>query len=105
MKRIIFAVCFALSAVMTYASQHHVVGQKDKMFSVDELTVSVGSTVEFRNEDPFFHNVYSLSDLKTFDLGSYPKGESRAVTFDQPGDVEIECAIHPSMIMTVHVTE
>jgi plastocyanin len=77
--------------------------QKDKKFSQKSLTVKVGDTVSFRNEDPFMHNILSLSDTKTFDLGSYPQGQSRSVTFDKPGTVEVECAIHPEMKMVVEV--
>lgn len=70
---------------------------------IESLTINAGDTVHFKNEDPFFHNIFSLSDLKTFDLGSYPAGESKAVTFDQPGEAEIECAIHPEMYMVIEV--
>ena len=79
------------------------VGQKDKSFTVKELKIKVGDSVKFTNNDPFFHNVFSLSDAKLFDLGSYPQGESREVVFDQPGDVDVECAIHPNMQMKIHV--
>lgn len=80
------------------------VSQKGKDFSVHNLAVKVGDTVHFVNEDNFFHNVFSLSETKFFDLGSYPKDESKSVTFDQAGTVEVECAIHPNMIMTIEVT-
>ena len=50
------------------------ISQKDKSFSVDQLSVKVGDTVKFTNDDPFFHNVFSLSPTSTFDLGSYPQG-------------------------------
>ncbi len=79
------------------------VGQKNKSFTKDKLTIKVGDTVSFKNEDTFFHNVYSLSDAKFFDLGSFPKGESREVVFDTKGTVEVECAIHPTMKMTIEV--
>lgn len=79
------------------------VGQKDKKFTETELTISVGDTVNFRNDDPFSHNIYSLSEVKSFDLGSYPKGDSRAVTFDQPGEVEVGCAIHFDMAMIITI--
>lgn len=92
-----------LSLAPTAFAETKTVLQKDKAFSVDKLEVKVGETVNFRNEDPFFHNVFSLSDAKFFDLGSFPQGESRPVTFDQPGTVEIECAIHPNMKMIVEV--
>ena len=62
-----------------------------------------GDTIRFKNEDPFFHNIFSLSDLKTFDLGSFPKGESKTVTFDKVGTAEVECAIHPEMYMEVTI--
>ena len=64
---------------------------------MDKLTVKVGDTVKFVNNDAFFHNVFSLSDAALFDLGSFPKGESKSVTFEESGVVEVECAIHPDM--------
>jgi plastocyanin len=78
--------------------------QKDKSFKPVTLKVKSGDTVDFRNEDEFFHNVFSLSDTKSFDLGSYPKGQGRKVTFDKPGTVEVECSIHPEMHMKIEVT-
>ena len=97
----IFSIIGLVSA--SVLAEDHTVGQKDKAFTQESLTVKVGDTVHFKNEDPFFHNVYSLSDTATFDLGSYPQGESKPMTFDQPGTVEVECAVHPSMQMTVVV--
>lgn len=84
------------------------VAQKDKAFvaggsAVEELTISVGDTIRFVNHDSYFHNIFSLSDLSTFDLGSFPENDSRTVTFDEPGMIEIECAIHPEMYMEVTV--
>jgi len=81
------------------------VSQKDKSFSVDQLSVKIGDTVKFTNDDPFFHNVFSLSPTLTFDLGSYPQGESRTVKFEEAGEVHVECAIHPSMRMVIEVEE
>ncbi len=86
-------------------AEDHVVGQKDKAFTKQTLEIQKGDTVEFINQDPFFHNVFSLSDAKLFDLGSFPKGESRKITFDAAGEVEVECAIHPDMLMTITVKE
>lgn len=85
-----------------YAKEYEVT-QKDKKFSQSALTVKVGDVVNFKNDDAFAHNIFSLSDVKTFDLGSYPKGQSKPVTFDKPGTVEIECAIHPAMTVAVEV--
>jgi len=79
------------------------IDQKDKLFSITAVTVKVGDVINFRNSDPFFHNIYSLSPIKIFDLGSYKQGESKSVTFDKPGTVEVNCAIHPAMKLKVTV--
>lgn len=67
------------------------------------LAVTTGSTVEFPNDDPFFHNVFSLSRIATFDLGRYPRGESRWRTFNQPGIVKVFCHVHSHMSALVRV--
>jgi plastocyanin len=86
-------------------AEEHTVGQKNKTFSAQKLKVKVGDSVGFRNDDAFFHNVFSLSPIQTFDLGSFPKGQTRKVTFTKPGTVEIECAIHPEMKMEIEVVK
>ncbi len=95
----------ALLALFTVAASaaEYEVGQEGKKFTAEELRIKLGDTVSFPNKDPFFHNVYSLSPPKVFDLGTYPKGDTRKVTFDKPGLVEVRCAIHPSMGMTITV--
>jgi plastocyanin len=80
------------------------VQQLDRRFVPDLVVVQAGSIVSFPNMDPIFHNVYSLSKPKTFDLGSYDKGETRKVAFPKPGIVEIYCHLHPNMAATVVVT-
>jgi hypothetical protein len=71
--------------------------QKDKMFTPHLLVVPTGSQVEFPNQDPFFHNVFSLFNGKRFDLGLYESGMSRSVRFDREGVSYIFCNIHPEM--------
>jgi plastocyanin len=71
--------------------------QKDKMFTPHLLVVPTGSSVDFPNQDPFFHNVFSLFNGKRFDLGLYESGTSRAVRFDRAGVSYIFCNIHPEM--------
>lgn len=85
------------------AAAEHVVAQKGKAFSVKKLKVKVGESVKFVNEDPFSHNVFSLAATKSFDLGSYPQGGAKSVTFDKSGTVEVECAIHPEMTLLIEV--
>ncbi len=91
-----------LSSTGVWAADHQI-DQKEKQFSKKSLKVKVGDSVEFRNSDPFAHNIFSLSDVKSFDLGSYPQGQSKKVTFDKPGKVEVECSIHPTMQMVIEV--
>jgi len=80
------------------------VQQLDRRFMPDLVVVPVGSTVSFPNMDPIFHNIYSLSKPRSFDLGSYDKGQTRKVAFPKPGIVEIYCHLHPNMQATVVVT-
>jgi len=78
--------------------------QEDRRFVPDLVVVPVGATVSFPNMDPIFHNIYSLSKPKSFDLGAYDKGQTRKVAFPKPGIVEIYCHLHPNMAATVLVT-
>ena len=103
--KLIFSLMLLVTSTALCANEPVVVGQKDKAFTVKEVEISVGDTVRFLNEDDFFHNVFSLSDAALFDLGSFPKGEHRDIQFDTAGEVEVECAIHPSMKMVIHVKE
>jgi hypothetical protein len=78
--------------------------QKGRQFLPDLLVIPSGSSVSFPNMDPIFHNVFSLSKPKTFDLGNYPKGQTRLVTFSKPGIVFVNCRLHPNMTATIVVS-
>jgi len=71
--------------------------QRNQTFEPHLLAITVGTTVDFPNDDPMFHNVMSLARGNAFDLGRYPKGQSRAVRFDTPGIVPVVCDIHAHM--------
>lgn len=71
--------------------------QAKKTFTPHVLVVPVGSTVSFPNMDTIFHNVFAEYNAKKFDLGMYPPGETRTVTFDKAGLVSVLCNIHPNM--------
>ncbi len=77
--------------------------QVDRSFLPELVVIPAGSTVSFPNMDPIFHNIYSLSKVKTFDLGTYDKGETRRVVFPKAGIVEVYCHLHPNMAATVVV--
>lgn len=75
--------------------------QKNRMFTPHLLVIPVGSMVSFPNEDPFFHNVFSLFNGKRFDLGLYEAGGTREVQFSREGVSYIFCNIHPEMSAVV----
>ena len=79
------------------APVHATLVQKNKTFSPHVLVIPPGSTVDFPNHDPFFHNVFSLFEGKRFDLGLYESGTSRSVKFDRTGVSYIFCNLHPQM--------
>jgi plastocyanin len=87
----------SLSDANSRPPKNHTIVQKNKSFSPHVLAVPVGSRVAFPNQDPFFHNVFSLFQGRRFDLGLYEAGTSREVLFDKPGVSFIFCNIHPGM--------
>ncbi len=79
--------------------------QRDQAFHPLVLPILVGTTVDFPNLDPVYHNVFSYSKARKFDLGRYPKGKSKSVTFDTAGLIKVFCEIHPSMRAHILVLE
>jgi plastocyanin len=88
----------ALAANLTIA-------QKGRAFSSENVTIKKGGTVTFLNDDSVPHNIMSTSKGNEFNLGSQAPGTATDVTFKEPGDVLVICAIHPRMKMMVKVTE
>lgn len=87
----------------TIPDSQFVMAQENTAFVPSLLVVPVGATVTFPNRDAFFHNVFSYSPPRSFDLGRYPKGETRTVRFEESGVVRIFCEIHASMYATILV--
>ena len=81
-----------------------VMEQRDRRFVQDLLVIPAGSAVSFPNSDPIFHNVFSLSKVKSFDLDNYPKGQTRIVLFPSPGIVFVYCHLHRNMAASIVVT-
>lgn len=79
------------------------ISHQGRKFSPHVLPIGKGDTVDFFNDDRIFHNVFSLSKAKTFDLGIYPHGASKLVTFKQSGLVKLYCNIHPKMVGNILV--
>ena len=95
----------AVAGHAPHASQELQMAQRDTAFQPSLLAIPLGSTVRFPNDDKFFHNVFSYSKTKRFDLGRYPKGESKSVVFDDPGAVAVFCEIHKWMRGAIIVLE
>ena len=76
---------------------HAVMDQRNETFVPHLLAITTGTTVDFPNSDQIYHNVFSLSKTKSFDLGRYAAGHSKPVLFDRPGIVHVFCDIHSHM--------
>lgn len=87
------------------AATHADLRQEHETFLPHVLAVTRGSTVAFPNDDPIFHNVFSLSSAATFDLRRYPRGQSRSRQFSKAGIVKVYCNIHSHMSATILVMD
>src|SRR5439155_21884639 len=85
--------------------KQRVIEQRNKTFMPHVMAVPVGSTVSFPNFDQIYHNVFSLSKAKAFDLGMYKNGETREVKLDKPGIIRIGCNLHANMSAYVVVVD
>ena len=99
--RIAIAMLVAWSG--TAVAAEHVVSLKDHKFSVSKLPARLGDTVTFRNDDPVPHSLFSLSKDRSFDLGSFAKGEARKIFLTKEGRIDVECANHSKMKMVIEV--
>jgi plastocyanin len=97
------AIVAGLSTGALAATQ--VIHQQGRSFSSESITVKKGEAVTFLNDDTVPHNVMSASKGNEFNLGSLPPGSSTDVAFKEAGDVQVICAIHPRMKMSVKVVD
>jgi plastocyanin len=89
----------------TLSTQHVKMLQRDKTFEPHVLAITVGTTVDFPNLDPIFHNAFSVYDGQLFDVGLYPPGKSRSTRFIRPGFVRVFCNIHSTMSAVIAVMD
>lgn len=92
-----------LALSQSVMAKDYVVNQKGKEFDVKELNLKVGDTITFKNSDNFAHNAYSDDEANEFDIGMQKPGQDITVKMSAKSTVEVECAIHPNMHMTVNV--
>ncbi|MGH7741641.1 MAG: hypothetical protein ACRENS_06420 [Candidatus Eiseniibacteriota bacterium] len=93
----------AESALASPPAPHPTLAQKGQAFEPRVLAVAVGTAVDFPNLDPIYHNVFSLSPARKFDLGKYPRGKFKTVVFDRTGLINVYCDIHSNMEAFVRV--
>ena len=93
------AILFASAA----RSEEVVITQKGKAFSEKKVTLKVGDTISFVNDDDITHNAYSRSKGHKFDIGAQRPGTTVSHQFTAPGKVKVRCAIHPRMKLAVNV--
>ena len=82
-----------------------VITQREKTFLPHVLAVPVGATVQFRNDDRIYHNVFSIAKPNDFDAGTRATGATYTRTFNHPGAVELFCNIHATMSGYVFVVD
>ena len=104
------SVLFMMLGAHHAAAGEYEIGQSNMRFTangkkIDVLRINVGDTVRFKNEDSFYHGIYSLSDINTFELEAFRKGQTRSVTFNKAGRAEIECAVHADMYLVIDVND
>jgi plastocyanin len=97
-------VVYVESAKVKGKPGREVVTMKSKTFSPHVLVISTGTVVEFPNEDPILHNVFSVSG-EGFDLGLYKRPKSGTRAFDKPGVYTLYCNIHPQMSAQIIVRD
>ena len=101
----LIAVAAFLAGISAGYAADRTIGQKGKVFSQAEVSIKKGETLVFVNDDNIAHNVLSTSAAHRFNLGLIQPGHSTPVTFKNAGDLNIICAIHPTMKMVVKVAD
>ena len=98
MKKIILSTVIAASSLFAV---NHMIDQKGKTFIPHSVSVNVGDTITFKNSDPFAHNAYTDDEANEFDIGMQKPGNDVSVPVKAAGTFNVECAIHPNMLLEV----
>jgi plastocyanin len=102
------SVVVLLSLICSFSAfgEEFTIIQKDKNFDKKEITLKVGDTINFKNDEKdITHNVFSLGPKNPFELKTQPPGKTSSVTFKEKGTTEVECAIHQGMKLKVTVND
>jgi len=97
LKSVVYLESAPRGAFETVETTHAIMDQRGERFVPHVLAITTGTIVDFPNSDQIYHNVFSLSKTRPFDLGRYAAGRSKPVRFDKPGIVRVFCDIHSHM--------
>ena len=97
----VYGAAFLLGATAAVAATVHKVGQKQRNFSIQEISISRGDSIAFSNDDEFLHQIYIAA--MNVDSAEQRPGQTITVAFPRPGTFAVRCHIHPKMLLTVHV--
>jgi len=103
MKKTLSTLLISLAVATALNAANYVIDQKGKTFVPSQLTVHVGDTITFKNSDPFAHNAYTDDEANEFDVGMQATGKETHMTVSAKESFNIECAIHPNMLLEVTV--
>ena len=97
LRSVVYLEAAPRGAFETIGGGRAIMDQRNETFVPHVLAITTGTTVDFPNSDRIYHNVFSLSKVRRFDLGRYAAGRSESVRFDRPGIVRVFCDIHSHM--------
>jgi len=103
MKKIVTVLVLGLILTVSAEAKNWVIDQKGKTFVPSKLVVHTGDTITFLNHDPFAHNAYTDDEANEFDVGMQPTGKKTMMTVKTKESFNVECAIHPNMLLEVTV--
>ena len=103
MNKIVTTLVLALVLASGVSAKNWIVDQKGKTFIPSKLTVNKGDTITFRNSDPFAHNAYTDDEANEFDVGMQATGKETVMNINAVESFNVECAIHPNMLLEVTV--
>lgn len=103
MKKTFVTSLFILVLSTNLSAKDYLVDQKGKTFIPHAITLKVGDYIVFRNSDPFAHNAYTDDEENEFDIGMQAAGTDTRVKVRAAGTFDVECAIHPNMLLEVTV--
>jgi plastocyanin len=104
-RPLILAAAFLALTAAPAAAEEVIIGQKGKAFSKTEVTIKVGDTIVFDNDDEVAHNVFCKAEGCQFNTKGQAPASKFSQKFDKEGTFEVRCAIHPKMKLTVTVTK